>query len=128
MSEPLSERRMAENEVFFRQQNEEMQKSIEAFTAMAKQDGHDDLLDNDDTPLHFYCECSDENCRKRIELQPSKYDKIHKKRNRFLIICGHEAPSVEQVVERKDGFCVVEKLVPPPPLAPRLQPTPVDNS
>lgn len=128
MSDPLSERRMAENEVFFRQRNEAMQKSLEEFRSMALEHGQHELIDGEDTPLYFYCECADEDCRKRIEIRPSVYDEIHKNRRKFIVVCGHETPSIEHIIERNDDFCVVKKKKAPPATASKTNPTPINNA
>lgn len=128
MTDSISERRMVENEVFFRQRNKTILKGRRALKVMAKEDGQDDLLDSDDEPLHFFCECSDENCRKRIQVRPSKYDQIHSRKRRFVIACGHEVPDIEKIVERSPEFCVAEKFLLPPASAAKLNPTPADNT
>jgi hypothetical protein len=114
MSETLSERRMAENEVVFRGYNEQVQKGFDKLKQLAKEDGQEKLLHTDDISLQFYCECSDENCRKRVKLPPNRYNEIHERRDHFVIIPGHEMKSIEHVIARQKDFWIVEKFVTPP--------------
>ena len=94
MTDTPAQRRMAENEVIFREHNESIQKAFDEVKRIAAEDGQVPQFEPDDTPLHFYCECSDENCKQRVSLQPSRYNEIHKKRNMFVIICGHEVKGI----------------------------------
>jgi hypothetical protein len=118
---------MAENQVVFREHNEKVQKSFDELDAIAKDEGAEPISLDADTPLYFYCECSDENCRKRIKVTPSDYNKIHSARNRFVIFCGHEVPKIEDVTSKKVEYCVVTKHEIPPQSADTLNPTDVHN-
>jgi hypothetical protein len=128
MSESLSERRMVENEVVFRRHNENVQQGFDKIKKLAQETSQDFLEPDDDTPLYFYCECSDENCRQRILMKPSEHAKIHKDRYQFVLIPGHETTVIEQVIERTDDYNIVEKFNKPPESVGSLQPTDVDNS
>lgn len=128
MSETLSERRMGENEVVFREHNERASKSFDELKKIAKEEGQEKYIVEDDTPLLFYCECADEDCRKRVKLKPSRYNEIHKQRDRFVVICGHEAERIERVIGKETGFCIIEKFIKPPESATNLNKTEVDNS
>jgi hypothetical protein len=125
-----SERRLVENEAVFRRYNERVQEGLVAANRMAREDGHDTLVEmtrQDDMPLHFYCECSDENCSQRIVMKPADYRRIHRDRKRFILLPGHEVNEVECVVERKRGYSVVKKFEQPPEDARELRPTDVKN-
>lgn len=128
MIKSISERRLAENQVVFRQYNESVQKGFDDLVSLAKETDQTHMINIDDNPLHFYCECSDENCRKRLQLKPSRYNEIHKRRDRFVIICGHEVASIERVVQREADCCVVQKNKKPPQTASGLNITDVNNS
>lgn len=119
---------MAENEVYFRQHNEQVKKGFDTVKEIAKQDSQVSYLDEDDAPLHFHCECSDENCRQRLLIKPSEYTKIHERRDHFVVVPGHEVPSVERIIRKGKEFYVIEKLVAPPARASGLKPSGVDNS
>lgn len=108
---------LAANEALFRAYNERVQLGIEAIKAVAKEDNQEDMLTDLDEPLQFYCECSDVNCTERIKLTPSHYASIHKDRNRFIIIPGHETKKVEKVIDKEKDYYVVEKFVHAPEFA-----------
>jgi len=101
----LSERRLAENEVILRQLNTEIKEFVlqdapnEAF---AKQ------------PLRFFCECSNFDCRERIPITAKEYDELHRGDKNFIIRPGHNTPEIENVVDDKDTYMVVEKHDLPP--------------
>lgn len=118
---------MAENEVTFRQLNERAKKHFDELKKVAVEYNEPDLLKENNTPLHFYCECVDENCRQRIIIKPGEYDKIHQKRDHFIIVPGHDVEVIERVVRKKPGYWVVEKYNGPPESADKLNPTEVDN-
>ncbi len=127
MSEPVTDRRMAENQVVFRGFNKELLKWQDQFKNLADDEGQLPKEFNADMPLYFYCECSDENCRKRIKISPNAYTKIHKVKNTFTIICGHEVIKIEDVTNKESEYCVVTKHFHPPQSADKLNPTKVDN-
>lgn len=126
MTESISERRLAENEVVFRRYNERVLEGFNKLREIAEEDGLDYVLD-DDAPLQFYCECSDENCRNRVTLKPSRYDEIHQHRNRFVIITGHEVEKIEKIIKKEAEFCIVEKFTLPPESVRGLQVTDANN-
>jgi len=119
---------MAENEVVFRRYNEEVQRGFEEVRRLAEETSQQHIIHNEDTPLHFYCECSDENCRKRVMLSPSEYKKIHRNRAQFVIIRGHQTELIEEVVRTEGDYCIVKKFFTPPETVRVLHPTGVDNS
>ncbi|MBD0348663.1 MAG: hypothetical protein ICV59_05890 [Thermoleophilia bacterium] len=59
----------------------------------------------------FICECSDGDCLETVEVSPAKFDSVHADQSRFITRIGHESAG-ELVVERHDGFVVVEKIEP----------------
>jgi len=128
MSESLSERRMVENEVVFRQYNESIGQGFDEIRQLARETDQEHLIPKDDTPLYFYCECSDENCVKRLKIKPSRYTAIHKNRYHFVIVNGHEVANIERIVRKLPGYSIVEKNIEPPETVSSLQPTDIDNS
>jgi hypothetical protein len=127
MPEPKSKRRLAENEAFFREQNERVQKSLDAINKLAAKNNQQIETPSPNELFYFYCECADENCDQRVQLSLKEYTKIHKRRNCFIIIPGHEVPSVERITRRESKFYIVKKHIHVPEQAPHLQPTPVNN-
>lgn len=128
MSNTLSPRRLAENEVFFRQKNRAVEHGLETTKRLATEAHESMFIGDEDMQLHFYCECSDENCQERIPLKRSQYDAIHKANDRFVIVCGHEVPGIEKIVEKTDDYCVVQKTIEPPKRVSGLKPTPISNT
>jgi hypothetical protein len=57
----------------------------------------------------FLCECGDASCRQHVEMPRDHYRSIRTNPRRFFVRPGHEKPDVESVVERADGWYVVEK-------------------
>lgn len=126
-----SERRLAENEVVFRQLNEQVQKGIEQTNQLATEHKQPEykIKDGPDAPpLQFYCECSDENCSKRIKINLHEYRQIHKVRNHFMLVPGHEVLAVERLIREAPKFNVVEKYRTPPEEVSELHVTTADNS
>ena len=117
-----------ENEALFRGLNEQVQKSIEEVNAVADEEEDDTIRYDSSMDLHFFCECSDENCRKRIKMTINEYVAIHKDRKAFIVIPGHEFTPIEEVVDRKPDYNVVikKKNVPKQPTG--LNPTPLNNT
>ncbi|HEX8227045.1 MAG TPA: hypothetical protein VF572_04220 [Candidatus Saccharimonadales bacterium] len=128
MEDTASERRMAENEVYFRQHNERIQREFFKLKQIADAANQGHLVKVDDTPLHFMCECSDENCQARIKLTPSEYENIHQKRNQFILIAGHDSPIIERVVDEFDGYIIVQKRNLPPESVSHANRTDVHNT
>jgi hypothetical protein len=119
---------MMENEVVFRQRNEKVKQTFDEIVEQAKESNQEYLIHTDDTALHFYCECSDENCRRRIQIQPSLYHRIHKNRRCFVLIPGHETNLIERIISNTDTYNIVEKFNTPSESARILSPTNIDNS
>lgn len=119
---------MAENEVVFREYNERIQRGFDELAKLAEEEGRSDLVFEDDLPLQFYCECSDEDCRERLLLKPSEYAQIHDKRTRFIVVKGHQTDAIEQVVRETTRYSIVQKIVNVPATATKLNTTTLNNS
>lgn len=118
---------MLANEAVFRKRNEEIQQRLDELRVIAKEDNQEYMVPDSDIPLHFVCECADENCKERIQLKPSEYNRIHRDRRQFVIVGGHEAPLSEGVVQKKPTYTVVKKYGTPPESPGSLQLTPIKN-
>ena len=127
MTHGLSERRLVENEVAFRQANEHIQKNLKQLKQMASNEDNPRLYSHKGK-VYFYCECADENCRKRIAISPKKYEELHQNSSQFILIPGHEVTEVERVVYRTDQYEVVEKYNAPPRSSQKLHKTSVDKA
>jgi len=97
----LSNERLIRNEQILRDKNTNAEKAL-------KQYFHNDK-DVQNAPMEFICECSTLNCKKHVNISISTYEKIHARRDRFVISKGHETPQVEKVVQHEPDFDIVEK-------------------
>jgi hypothetical protein len=109
MDMPISERRQIENEMIFRRLNEVVGDNIESLDTMHIEDDNPQLIWDDTMLLNFKCECSDENCDKRIPIKLSVYKKIHENRDAFIVKLKHQVEDIEKVILSEDNYCVVEK-------------------
>jgi hypothetical protein len=123
----VSDRRMRENQVVFRKANEGVQKKLKNLRKIADEEKLSLSIKEDELHLQFYCECSDENCRERIGIKGGTYNRIHKKRARFMLLNGHEVLRIEQVVDATPAYCVVEKFITPTENVKDLQTTVLHN-
>jgi hypothetical protein len=89
--------RAARNEAVFRRVNERLEEVNAAF---------DSVLET----AEFVCECADIACVDRIELTMQRYEAVRRVPTRFIVKPGHELADEERVVERHDGYLVVEKI------------------
>ena len=89
------EAKLAETEVLFREVNEGIAAAAERMEA-------------DDA--EFVCECSDVACADRIEAPLEVYEQVRENPTHFLLAPGHEAAALERVVERRNGYWIVEKV------------------
>lgn len=95
----VTQRRLAHNEALFRAVNDEVEAVEERY---GSRDGG------------FVCECADARCSETIRISLEEYARIREDSQRFVVVPGHEVPEIERVVERHDGYVVVEKFVPVP--------------
>ena len=86
------EERLAANEARFREINEGAQPQRESH-------GHG----------RFVCECADRGCLAWIEVDPEVYATVRSNPRHFILSPGHEMPDLESIVERGEGYVVVEK-------------------
>lgn len=109
MSITHAERRQIENEMIFRRINEKVGDDLGALDAMHIEDGHVDLIRDENLLLHFKCECSDENCTVRIPMLLTEYQEIHTDRDTFIVIPDHEVDPIEKVLLKTPRYNVVKK-------------------
>lgn len=84
------------NEALFREVNERIE---DVSTALV----------SDDEPMEFLCECDDTECVEKISATPAEYEAVRAVATHFVVLPGHEDPSVEHVVQQTERFLVVEK-------------------
>jgi hypothetical protein len=124
MSPSLQQKKWAENELVFRQYNEQVIKDINTTKDIASEHGQTEYAEGlEDLSLLFYCECYDENCHDRIPLTPKQYEENHQNKSQFIILPGHQLPEVERVMQNSGYYMVVEKFIEPPKTAKKLNRT-----
>jgi hypothetical protein len=89
------EARIGNNERLFREVNERINRIQDVF-------GQTHAFD-------IVCECGAQGCMERITLPHDAYKQLRANPRTFAIVPGHEAEDVEDVVERNEGYYVVEK-------------------
>lgn len=128
MTSTRSDRRMVENEAYFRSLNQQIQQGIDKVNTFAQQDGQEPIDFDADTPLFFLCECADENCVERIRISLHSYNKIHQDPKSFCIAHDHQVDRIEAILKKELSYTIVRKYEHPPETASNLNVTAVDNS
>lgn len=93
------QQRLVANEAFFRSVNENVDAAAERFDPGAN-----------GSAFEYLCECADAGCAARVDMTREEYLAVRAHPARFLVLPGHDAPSVERVVARHRSYLVVEKL------------------
>ena len=91
------EERTAKNESLFREVNERIGEAAQRTVAIA-------------TDADFVCECASLACTERITLELDEYEWVRSDPTRFVLVAGHELPDVEQIVARRNGYVIVDKV------------------
>ena len=87
--------RLARNEAMFREANERMADWDEQHASSAVEP--------------YFCECANPECGEHVDLRKADYERVRSDSRRFVIVPGHEVPDVETVIERNEGWAIVEK-------------------
>ena len=90
------EERIGLNEAVFREVNERIEDLAEGFGLVSQ-------------PLDLVCECGDGSCLQRITMTHAEYEELRSDSHRFAVYPGHESPDLEQVVDRREGYDIVQK-------------------
>ena len=88
--------RIGRNEDLFRKVNDQIEGVNEAFGVFTG-------------TMSVLCECGKIECIEQIELTLDAYRELRTDPTRFAVKPGHELPDVESVVERHEGYLVVQK-------------------
>lgn len=99
---------LAENEVRFRRHNEEIA----------------DLARRTEPPrtITLVCECSDSSCSRALTMPYAEYEWLRQDPVRFVVLPGHEAPAIEDAIERHSGYVIVAKHAESRPLVAAADP------
>jgi hypothetical protein len=69
---------------------------------------NDCMRRDDGDRIVFRCECGRLGCNTLIALSREQYDALRVDPRRFAVVPDHEVDEIEHVVERHDGYAVVE--------------------
>lgn len=86
----------ARNQVVFREVNQR----IAELSALRNDLGFNLLI----------CECSDPACAVALEVTYAEYEAVRADPRRFVVLAGHEIPTIERIVDGNARFLVVEKV------------------
>ncbi len=125
---PKTEKRMLENEAVFRERNNHLQSWFNKFKQLARKETNSATSLDVNKNLRFYCECSDENCHKRIKISQAAYQRIHKDAKSFVVLPGHEVTAIEDIVTESPSYSIVKKHKTPPKSPGVLRATSLDNA
>jgi hypothetical protein len=89
-------RRLGENEVLYREVNERVLELQNDFGI-------------DDGRTEFVCECARLDCTERISMTTAEYEEVRADPARFAVVHGHQIPEIEDVVEERERYLVIEK-------------------
>jgi hypothetical protein len=101
-------RRVAENEVLFRQVNEHV-------VAGGRRPAED---------FEIICECADTGCMDHVRVTTESYERARSQPTDFLLKPGHAEPEFETVIESHEDFVLVRKTGEAAALAEKLDPRP----
>ena len=87
--------RIAKTEALFRDVNERIAETSERF---------------DSDEAEFMCECADPACAERLQLPLDEYEEVREEPTRFMLDPDHVEPDVEEIVKRRHGYAIVEKV------------------
>jgi hypothetical protein len=91
----VSLERLTRNQALFREVNERLLELSDGF-----QDGS----------MQFVCECSNEDCTLTIDMDHEAYELVRGHSTFFVVATGHEILEVEKVIDRRDGWTIVQKV------------------
>jgi hypothetical protein len=64
---------------------------------------------NGDSGESFVCECVREQCMEALDLTIDEYVRVRSHPRRFVVVEGHDEPTIESIVAVYPGYVVVEK-------------------
>ena len=89
-------RRVGHNESLFRQVNEQIERLNRSFGSEI-------------SAMTVVCECADGDCTERFEVPLARYEEVRSNPRRYVVAPGHEIAEFESVVDRGEGYEVVQK-------------------
>ena len=89
------EKRLAQNEVLFREVNERIEAAAHKL--------------GPDVPYEFLCECANADCTFRLTVPIAVYEAIRADPRQFAVLPHHYTPEVEELVVQEETHWVVRK-------------------
>ena len=89
------ERRLAENEAYFREINERLEEQVKRLSG--------------NVTFNILCECASLTCAARLTVTPAEYEAIHGDPRQFIVVTGHANAEIEETVMRTATYDVVRK-------------------
>ena len=89
------EKRMAENEVLFREVNERVSTLSDRL--------------GPEVPYEYLCECANADCTFRVTLATAEYESVRADPKQFMVLPMHYTPEIETLVAEYDAYWVVRK-------------------
>ena len=90
--------RAAKNEALLREVNERIEEVGKRLRVLP-----------DDESLDFRCECGRHECEAFVSMTAGEYEHVRADNDRFAVAPGHENEEIERVVERREGYVIVDK-------------------
>ena len=96
-TDPLEARqvRLAKNQALFRAVNDQIDYMAQEQSTVV--------------PLNFLCECADEDCHGRVEVDVTDWEDVASQHNLFLMEAGHQRSEDEEVVGQVGEYEVARK-------------------
>jgi hypothetical protein len=88
--------RLGRNEALYREVNERLKELGESFSMVAE-------------VADFVCECGVSTCAGPIRMTLEEYEHVRSNPHWFTVLPGHEIRDIESVVERHEGWTLIEK-------------------
>ena len=89
--------RVAHNQTLFRELNERLREITET------------IAPGDAGALELFCECGRADCMEKIHVPALAYEAVRARAELFVVAPAHDVETVERVLERADGYWIVEK-------------------
>jgi hypothetical protein len=90
------EARVGINEALFRTVNERIEEVNESFATVTY-------------AFQVVCECGNAGCVTQIRIASDAYERVRADATLFIVVPGHEAAGIEEIVDKQDAYYVVRK-------------------
>src|SRR3954463_16225800 len=102
----LSEKHLTGHQAVSRRANELVQTNLRELEIDEIAEGFMSAMPNKNLILHFACECLNDDCHEKVEIEFTRYHSIHEDRNQFVVFPGHQTVESEGLVAEKMKYNV----------------------